>query len=83
MEIQDKSDEEKLEMLQAYRRLQYQKLCDSVYEAKGWDREGIPRKSTLMRLGFHDPQYLSIVDDARDRVSKQAEIKQAGSKLAN
>ena len=83
MEIQDKSDEEKLETLQAYRRLQYEKLCDSVYEAKGWDREGIPRKSTLMRLGFHDPKYLSIVDEARERVSKQAELKKAGSKLAN
>ena len=83
MEIQDKSDEEKLEMLQTYRRLQYQKLCDSVYEAKGWDREGIPRKSTLMRLGFHDPKYLSIVDEARERASKQAELKNAGSKLAN
>jgi hypothetical protein len=36
-----------------------------------------------MRLGFHDPKYLSIVDEARDRVSKQAELKNAGSKLAN
>jgi aldehyde:ferredoxin oxidoreductase len=83
MEIQDKADEENLEMLQAYRRLQYEKLCDSVYDAKGWDREGIPRKSTLMRLGFHDPEYVSIVDEARERVSKQAELKKAGSKLAN
>jgi aldehyde:ferredoxin oxidoreductase len=83
MEIRDKSDEEKLELLHTYRQLQYEKLCDAVYDAKGWDQDGIPRKSTLMRLGFHDPKYLSIVDEARDRVSKQAELKNAGSKLAN
>ena len=83
MEIKDKPDEEKLEMLQTYRLLQYEKLCDAVYEAKGWDKDGIPRKKTLMRLGFNDPKYLSIVDEARERVSKQAELREAGSKLAN
>ena len=70
-------------MLQEYRRLQYEKLCDAVYHAKGWDQEGIPLKSTLMRLGFHDPRYLAIVDEARERVSRQAERRKAGSKLAN
>jgi aldehyde:ferredoxin oxidoreductase len=83
MEIQDKSDEEKLEMLQAYRRLQYEKLCDAVYEEKGWDQDGIPRKSTLMRLGFHDPRYLAIIDEARERVSRRTEVRKAGTKLAN
>jgi aldehyde:ferredoxin oxidoreductase len=83
MVIEGKSDEEKLEMLQDYRRLQYEKLCDAVYEAKGWDREGIPRKSTLMRLGFHDPQYLAIVDEARENASRRAERRKAGGKLAN
>ncbi len=83
MEIQGRSDEEKLEMLQDYRRLQYEKLCDAVYEEKGWDRQGIPRKSTLMRLGFHDPKYLSIIDEARERVSRRAEQEEAGKKLAN
>ncbi len=83
MVIEGRSDEEKLEMLQDFRRLQYEKLCDAVYEAKGWDREGIPRKSTLMRLGFHDPEYLSIVDDARERAKRRAELGKAGRKLAN
>ena len=79
MDIQGKTDEEKLEMLQTYRRLQYEKLCDAVYDAKGWDLDGIPRKSTLMRLGFHEPHYLAIVDEARERVRKEGGKK----KLAN
>jgi aldehyde:ferredoxin oxidoreductase len=83
MEIQGMTDEEKLEMLHDYRRLQYEKLCDAVYEAKGWDPDGIPRKSTLMRLGFHDPRYLAIIDEARERVQRRAEQKEAGTKLAN
>ena len=83
MDIRGKTDEEKLRMLQEYRRLQYEKLCDAVYEEKGWDREGIPRKSTLMRLGFHDPRYVGIIDEARERVNRQAELRQAGKKLAN
>ena len=82
MDIQGKTDEENLEMLQAYRRLQYEKLCDAVYDAKGWDPDGIPRKSTLMRLGFHDPRYVEIVDQAREFAQKQA-AKKAGNKLAN
>jgi aldehyde:ferredoxin oxidoreductase len=79
MDIQGKTDEEKLERLQTYRRLQYEKLCDAVYDAKGWDPDGIPRKSTLMRLGFHEPHYLAIVDEARERVRKEGGQK----KLAN
>jgi hypothetical protein len=82
MDIQGKTDEEKLGMLQAYRRLQYEKLCDAVYAAKGWDQDGIPRKSTLMRLGFHDPRYVEIVDQARE-VARKRTAKQAGNKLAN
>jgi aldehyde:ferredoxin oxidoreductase len=83
MDIQGKKDEEKLAMLQQYRRLQYEKLCDAVYEEKGYDRDGIPRKSTLMRLGFHESRYVSIVDEARERVRKQAASKEMGRKLAN
>jgi aldehyde:ferredoxin oxidoreductase len=82
MDIQGKTDDEKLELLQEFRRLQYQKLCDAVYEAKGWDQDGIPRKSTLMRLGFHDTRYVEIVDRARDFAQKKAE-KKASEKLAN
>jgi len=82
MEIRGKTDEEKLEMLQQYRRLQYEKLCDAVYDAKGWDRDGIPRKSTLMRLGFHEARYVEIVDRAREQV-QQRTVKKRGRELAN
>lgn len=83
VEIEGKSDEEKLAMLQDYRRLQYEKLCDAVYEAKGWDSDGIPLKSTLMRLGFHDSESLAIIDEARERVRRRAELQETDRKLAN
>ncbi len=72
LDIEGKTDEEKLAMLQDFRRAQYERLCDTVYDEKGYDRDGIPRKSTLLRLGFQDPMCLAIVDEARRRV-KQGE----------
>ena len=83
LDIRGKTDEEKLDMLQAFRRSQYERLCDEVYEEKGYDRDGIPLKSTLLRLGFHEPVYLAVVDQARERVKKKAVKKKTGNKLAN
>lgn len=81
--IEGRSDEEKLRMLQAYRRDQYERLCDAVYAEKGYDRDGIPRKSTLLRLGFHDPEYLAIVEEARERLRARGLLTEADRKLAN
>lgn len=83
LDITGKTDEEKLEMLQDFRRSQYERLCDEVYAEKGYDRDGIPLKSSLLRQGFHEPQYLAIVDQARERLNKKALRKQASKKLAN
>jgi len=83
LDIEGRSDEEKLSMLQAFRRAQYEKLCDTVYEEKGYDRDGIPRKSTLLRLGFHEPEYMAIVDEARRRVQARAGERGPDKKLAN
>jgi aldehyde:ferredoxin oxidoreductase len=77
------SDEEKLVMLQKHRQSQYEKLCDAVYEEKGYDSDGIPLKSTLLRLGFHEPELLAIVDQAREQAKKQAASKKTSRKLAN
>lgn len=58
----DRSDEEKLRLLQEHRLAQYEKLCDAVYEEKGYDRNGVPLRSTLVRLGLDDPAYLAILE---------------------
>jgi len=83
LQIEGKTDEEKLVMLQDFRREQYERLCDAVYDEKGYDRDGIPRKSTLLRLGFQDPKYLAIVDEARLRVTLGADGGDRDRKLAN
>jgi hypothetical protein len=69
-------------MLQDFRRSQYEKLCDVVYAEKGYDRDGIPLKSTLLRLGFHEPEYLAIVEQARQR-GRQPVRGEPGEKIAN
>ncbi len=68
LELDGKTDAEKLERLQEYRRSQYEKLCDAVYIEKGYDRDGIPLKQTLLKQGFDDPKFLGIVEDACSRI---------------
>ena len=69
LDVQSKSDEELLSQLHDYRRLQYEKLSDVVYEQKGYDYSGIPLDETLARLGFDDEEYHNIVRAARLRVT--------------
>jgi len=82
LDLQGKTDEEKLRLLQEFRRAQYEKLCDVVYAEKGYDADGIPLKSTLLRLGFQEPHYLAILEQARERVKRAVE-KRIGGKIAN
>ena len=55
---------ERLTLLQAHRREQFEKLCDAVYREKGYDVNGIPLKSTLERLGLDRPEFLRLIEDA-------------------
>jgi aldehyde:ferredoxin oxidoreductase len=66
-DIEGKSDEERLAILQENRRSLYEKLTDVVYEEKGYDRNGIPTDATLRRLGLDKPDYFDIVERARVR----------------
>jgi len=70
-DIDGKSDEELLAMLHEYRKSQYDKLTDVVYEEKGYDKNGIPRDETLKRLGLVQEDYLEILRTARTRVEEQ------------
>jgi hypothetical protein len=69
LDISSKSDEERLEMLQAYRRKEYEKLADEVYDEKGYDWHAIPHDKTLERLGLDNAENLEIVSAARKRVN--------------
>jgi len=55
-------------LLQAFRRKQYETLTDVVYKEKGYDKNGIPTDETMKRLGFDQPEFMSIVQHARKRV---------------
>ncbi|MFH1538048.1 MAG: aldehyde ferredoxin oxidoreductase C-terminal domain-containing protein, partial [bacterium] len=69
-DIDGKNDEEKLALLQDFRRKQYEKLLDTVYEEKGYDRNGIPTDDLLKKLGMASPDFLNIVESARE-IAKQ------------
>jgi aldehyde:ferredoxin oxidoreductase len=63
------ADQERLSKLQEFRRNQYEKLTDVVYQEKGYDRNGIPTEDALMRLGFDKPEFFVIVNAARERIN--------------
>ena len=46
MDIDGRSDDEALSVLQKYRRKEYEKLTDAVYAEKGYDRNGIPLEAS-------------------------------------
>jgi aldehyde:ferredoxin oxidoreductase len=83
-DLSQKTDAEKLRMLQEHRRAQYEKLCDAVYAEKGYDASGIPLRSTLVRLGFLEPGYLAIAERACSQGSAAQRLVPVGTKkLAN
>ncbi|HEX9118722.1 MAG TPA: aldehyde ferredoxin oxidoreductase C-terminal domain-containing protein, partial [Anaerolineae bacterium] len=53
---------EKVAHLKAYRRAQYQKLCDAVYARRGWNQNGIPTPAKLHELGIDFPDVLALVE---------------------
>ncbi len=70
IKINGQDDAELLSELQNHRRRQYEILTDTVYQEKGFDAHGIPRDETLQRLGFNEPEYREIVEQARLRIKE-------------
>lgn len=60
-DIEGKSSREKLKLLRAYREDQYQKLCDAVYERRGWTKDGVPTLETVKRLGIDFPDVVELI----------------------
>ncbi|MHB1653043.1 MAG: aldehyde ferredoxin oxidoreductase family protein [Desulfitobacteriaceae bacterium] len=56
-----KTTEEKIQILRKFREEQYQKLCDAVYQRRGWNSNGIPTMDTLQRLGIDFPEVVEVV----------------------
>jgi len=56
------SVEEKISRLLEYRRGEWEKLVDAVYARRGWDRNGVPTKETVERLGLGSPEVLELLE---------------------
>ncbi len=55
--------EERLKMLIELRKEAYQKLCDSVYLAKGYTTDGVPLPETLERFGLLDERAEALLSE--------------------
>ena len=65
MDPDEKTDQEKLAIIQGYRAQQYDQLIDVVYREKGYDSNGIPTDAKLKDLGFDEDDYFQILKTAR------------------
>jgi len=52
---------DKMARLQEIRRAQWEKLVDSVYKRRGWNRNGIPTLETVRRLGIDYPDVVALL----------------------
>ncbi|MDR3076807.1 MAG: aldehyde:ferredoxin oxidoreductase [Synergistaceae bacterium] len=53
---------EKIARLQEFRRGQWEKLVDSVYKRRGWNKKGIPTLETARRLGIDYPDVVELLE---------------------
>jgi aldehyde:ferredoxin oxidoreductase len=75
MHLDGTSSDERLVLLQQYRRKQYEKLTDVVYQEKGYDENGIPTDETMRRLGFDKPEFIAIAQSARRRANEKSALR--------
>ena len=59
-EPEGKTVSQKIEALRDFRQKQYQKLCDAVYQRRGWDHNGVPTLETIRRLKIDFPEVLTV-----------------------
>ena len=57
---------EKLSLLIEKRKEAYERLCDIVYERKGYTSGGIPRRETVERFGLLDEQAGRLLETFRE-----------------
>jgi aldehyde:ferredoxin oxidoreductase len=61
MDIANMDTAAKVAALRKERESQYEQLKDSVYERRGWNKNGIPTKETVTRLGIDFPEVLDVL----------------------
>ncbi len=54
---------EKMAATRKYREEQYEKLLDSVYQRRGWNKNGVPTIAHLKDLGMDLPEVVEVVKD--------------------
>ena len=54
--------EQKIEKLLAHRRNEWEKLVDAVYARRGWDKNGVPTRETVERLGIGSPDVIQLLE---------------------
>jgi len=57
-----KSIEERHQKTREFREDAYQKLCDAVYERRGWDNNGVPTIEKVKELGIDLPGILEVLN---------------------
>jgi len=48
--------------LRQYREGRYEQLVDAVYKRRGWNKNGIPTRETVNRLGIDYPEILNLIE---------------------
>jgi aldehyde:ferredoxin oxidoreductase len=61
MDPAGKSTAEKLAALRKYREDQYVKLTDTVYQRRGWTKDGVPTLEKIKELGIDFPDVVELV----------------------
>jgi aldehyde:ferredoxin oxidoreductase len=62
----DKSTEEKMAALRAFRQAEYERLTDAVYKRRGWTTNGVPTLAKLRELGIDFPDVVQVVQPYQD-----------------
>ncbi len=57
-----KSVEERHQKTREFREDAYQKLCDAVYQRRGWDNNGVPTIEKVKALGIGRPDVIEILE---------------------
>jgi len=57
-----KSVEERHQKTREFREDAYQKLCDAVYDRRGWDNNGVPTIEKVKELGIDRPDIIEMLE---------------------
>ncbi|MBU1919709.1 aldehyde:ferredoxin oxidoreductase [bacterium] len=59
--IDSMSIPERNKLLRKFREDAYQKLCDAVYERRGWDQDGVPTPQKMKSLKMDLPEVMEVL----------------------